>query len=88
MTSQTLDKILNDYSKLTVGRLCKISEVIQDSDSYKNNNQLKDAISLLKSLQKESIYEIFRDLKYCIDCASEGKEYNISKIYKQLPSKD
>lgn len=75
-----LDEIFYDYSKLTVGRLCKQAEVIQLSDAFKSNSQLKEAISLLKSLHKETVYEIFRDLKYCLKLGSQGKVIQY-KIY-------
>lgn len=82
MDNEFLKSILEDTPKSLVGKLCNISETIQRSDEFKNNEQLFKAVSLIKSLQKELVYQEFRGISKQLDAYCDGKEFVIAKIYK------
>jgi len=79
-----LSDLLRDHSKSIVGRLCKQNELISDNISLSNDNDKKlvlDALALLKSFNRELIYETSRDFKNQIRCYSKGKNYEKYKLY-------
>lgn len=81
MDKTFLYNLLLDTPKSLVGKLCNISETVQKSDEFKNNDQLIRAVSLIKSLQKELIYQEFRNLSKQLDAFADGMEYKHCKIY-------
>jgi len=85
-----MDIALNDFlknlcttkSRCLVGEMCKQAEILQDRKDLTSDQK----ISLLKTLNKELIYENFRDLKNSVIFYLEGREYQKIKIYN--PTKD
>lgn len=73
-----LKKLLRDTSRSIVGRLCKQNEVLQDHEDISDNQKLK----ILKSFQRELIYEAFRDLENALKIYMQGKDYEKFKIYR------
>lgn len=76
--------LCKDQSRSLVGKICKQIEVLQDQPNL--SVETKQTLNLLKSLNKELIYEQFRDLRNSIIFYSEGREYNKIPIYN--PTKD
>ena len=74
-----IKKICRDQSRTLVGRICKQIEILQNQPTL--SIETKQTLNLLKSLNKELIYEEFRDLKNAIIFYSEGREYQKIKIY-------
>lgn len=82
MDKKFLYSLLLDSPRSLVGKLCNICETIQESEEFKSNSQLLKAISLIKSLQKELVYQEFRGLSKQLDAFADGVEYQYFKIYK------
>lgn len=79
-----LKKICKDQASTLVGRICKQIEVLIDQES--TSEETKKILELLKSLQKESIYQEFRDLREAVIFYTEGRDHQKIPIYN--PSKD
>jgi len=69
--------LLSDFSRAMVGRICKQNEVIADNKSLTK----EQALSLLKSFNRELIYESFRDLENQIRAFQNGKQLIKFSIY-------
>lgn len=65
-----LSDILRDHSKSIVGKLCKRIEVLDTEELTE-----KQKLSVLKTFQRELIYESFRDLKTIIKTHADGLKY-------------
>lgn len=74
-----LKKICKDQASTLVGRICKQIEVMIAQESI--SKETKDALELLKSLQKEMIYQELRDLREAVIFYTEGREYVKLPIY-------
>ncbi len=82
-----MDQALNKFLKkqcvtqagVLVGRLCKQIEVMIDQKT--TSKETKEALALLKDLQKESIYQEFRDLREAVIFYTEGREHIKIPIY-------
>jgi len=79
-----IKKLCTEQSRTLVGRVCKQIEVLQAQSNL--SKETKQTLDLLKSLNKELIYEQFRDLKNSVIFYSEGREYSKLPIYN--PSKE
>jgi hypothetical protein len=79
-----INKLCKDQSRTLVGRICKQIEILQDQPNL--SIETKQTLDLLKSLNKELIYEEFRDLKNAVVFYSEGREYEKYPIY--TPTKE
>ncbi len=87
-----MDQELNKFLKkqcitqagVLVGRICKQIEVMIDQKT--TSQETKEALALLKDLQKESIYQEFRDLREAVIFYTEGREHVKIPIYD--PDKD
>ena len=74
-----LKKMCKDQAGVLVGRLCKQIEVIIGQES--TSKETKETLSLLKDLQKESIYQEFRDLRESVIFYTEGRDHHKLPIY-------
>lgn len=82
-----MDQGLNKFLKkqcvkqagVLVGRLSKQFEVMIAQES--TSPETKKALTLLKDLQKESIYQEFRDLREAVIFYSEGRDHVKLPIY-------
>jgi hypothetical protein len=81
---QFVKDICLTQSKSLVGKICKQIEVLQAQPNL--SNETKQTLDLLKSLNKELIYEQFRDLKNGIVFYAEGREYTKYPIF--TPTKE
>lgn len=72
-----LKNLLADYSRAIVGRICKQNEIITSNDSLSKDQ----ALSLLKSFNRELIYESFRDLENQLKVNQTGKQLVKFSIY-------
>ena len=79
-----LKKICKDQASTLVGRICKQIEVLIAQESI--SEETKKTLELLKSLQKEYIYQEFRDLREAVIFYTEGREYKKIPIY--VPKKE
>jgi len=71
-------------SRTLVGRICKQIEILQAQPNL--SIETKQTLDLLKSLNKEMIYEEYRDLQNAIVFYFEGREYKKYPIYN--PTKE
>lgn len=79
-----IKNLCRDQSRTLVGRICKQIEILQSQPN--TSIETKQTLNLLKSLNKELIYEEIRDLRNAIIFYSEGRNYNKIPIYR--PAKD
>lgn len=67
MENLSIEQIIDDEARATVGKLCKRLEVLQQQDiSYSKKE------TLFKALAKELIYESSRSLKKLLELYSMG----------------
>lgn len=78
ITDKFLSALLRDYGRAIVGRLCKQIESLQ-KDLDENSSEFK-YLNHAKNLQKEFIYEYFRDLKNQIRTYNSGLQFKKFKI--------
>ena len=78
-----LRDLLKDQSRAMVGKLCNQNEILQKDKDISGDKKLE----LLKSFNKELIYQSFRDIENYIKCYNNGKYYEKYKIYKPTDSK-
>lgn len=76
-TNNFIKNVCKEYSRCLVGKLCKQIEIIQDRKDLDADQKL----SILKSFNRELVYETFRDLKNSVVYYSEGREYKKLPIY-------
>ena len=74
---QFLHQLLMSHSRSIVGRLCKQNELIKEDNSLSEAQKL----DLLKSFNRELIYETSRDLENQIKCYIRGKVYEKFNLY-------
>lgn len=72
-----IDDLLKDCSRSLVGRLCKQIELLQD----KEIDYVVTKLDLVKSFNKNLVYEVFRELKNNLICYQQGKKSISFKIY-------
>ena len=78
-TKEFIKKLCTEQSRTLVGRICKQIEVLQAQSNL--SKETKQTLDLLKSLNKELIYEQFRDLKNSVIFYAEGRSYTKLPIY-------
>ena len=76
--------VCRDQSRTLVGRICKQIEILQSQPNL--SIETKKTLDLLKALNKELVYEEFRDVKNAIVFYLEGRKYTKIPIYN--PSKE
>jgi hypothetical protein len=77
-----LKNLVNDHGRAIVGRLLNQIDILSNDKSLTEDQKFK----LLKSLNKELIYEELRDFRMAIIFYNEGREYKKLPIYH--PKKD
>lgn len=82
-SQEFVQTLLRDYSRAMVGRLCKQVELL----SAKSDLSEKQKLDLLKSFNRELIYEHFRDLENQLKAYTEGRKFTKFEIYT-TPSSD
>lgn len=84
----TIEEVLNRQSVKLVGEICKQNEIISKSLQLHPEDELgvKQAFELLKSFNREKIYEASRDLRNELLAKSRGKKFTKYKLYKPTNS--
>lgn len=77
-TEKFIKELFRDHARKVVGRLCRQNELVQERTDLSSNQKL----SLLKSFNKELVYEETRDLENNLKAYSKGIELINYKIYK------
>lgn len=79
---QFLKKLVKEHGSAIVGRILSQIDLIKERKDLSSDQKL----DILKSFNREMIYEELRDFRNAIIYYSEGREYNKLPIYN--PSKD
>lgn len=82
-SQEFIQNLLRDSSRSIVGRLCKQVELIDSKIGLSETQKL----DILKSFNKELIYESFRELENQLKAYQEGKVYTKFTIYTPSDSK-
>lgn len=72
-----IKQICQDYAVSLVGRTCKTVEILLDRKDLSERQKLE----LIKTLNKEAIYQETRNLDYSIKCAFKGLKSKSYKVY-------
>ncbi len=71
------NNLLKDYARSTVCRLCKQVEMLESKKDLTEVQKL----DVLKSFNRELLYEVFRDLEKQVKCFQAGQTFAKFKIY-------